>query len=304
VRKRFGISILTFYRWRGAVRPKAQSGERASRIADGGLRTQARAATQARIPVHCPGGTRSVLEAKPSLAGMSMPLPSSWRPGARRTLYVTLSALLHGLSTGSDLAVGYTGGPAVVDVLGWDPVAKRIYFYGCSPGETGAFGDVSYFDLASRDPERLKRVSWNQPEATSNDRDQTRLFKALRNRLKPLIPIMHPALAKALTVTKIDSVVTPLGNRARYHLEVTYEIGLNFEVEAYSKDFAVRDMFRVPGRREWLYVVTFRGNPYDGLLAETQVPVLVVGSQEGRARRLSWGTAKVIAPNKEAGRSR
>lgn len=185
-------------------------------------------------------------------------------------------------------AESYTGGPALIEVLGWNPETKHIYVLEYPWGETGSFPMVSYFDLKSTDPERRREVAWNRPDADYTDRELGARLDTLRKRLKPLTPITSTVLAKSLAVTSIDSVQTPLGNRARYHLGVTYEIGLYFEVETYSTDFAVKDVYPIEERKIYLYVVSFRGNPYDGLLAETQIPILIVGADDKRVHRLSW----------------
>jgi hypothetical protein len=185
-------------------------------------------------------------------------------------------------------AVAYTGGPVLVTVLGWDPTERRIWLRESDAGETGGFGLFTFFDLASEDPTTRRRASWNRPDAPENDPDQNSKVAALRERLTPLWPFVATALPKQLTVSRIDSVSTPLGMRPRYRLRVLYEIGSDFECDAYSPEFIVKDVYPLPDRSAWLYVVAFRGNPFDGLLAETQVPTLFMAGAPRKVRVVTW----------------
>jgi hypothetical protein len=44
-------------------------------------------------------------------------------------------------------AFAYTGGPLLVDILGWDARTHRVYFHTIPANEGDNFGGVYYFDV-------------------------------------------------------------------------------------------------------------------------------------------------------------
>jgi hypothetical protein len=184
-------------------------------------------------------------------------------------------------------ARAYTGGPALVEVLGWDGRSQRVYVRLFPAGESDTFGEIRFMATDSLGRVRTGRPAWNRPELASDDSRQTGELGRLRRSLEPLHPAAFPTLPQSNpTVTAIDTVDVPRGRVAAYHLRARFDLGPEFECTSYGREFAIKDMYPLPGRGAALYVVVFRGNPHDGLLAETQVPV-IVGSKEELVR-VSW----------------
>jgi hypothetical protein len=172
-------------------------------------------------------------------------------------------------------AQAYTGGPLLVDVLGWDANAHRVYFHTIPDDEGNRFGAVYYFHLDGAKPERRIQVPWSVGEAEANDPDRTRRLQSLRSRLRPLLPKPEASLGWGTIVLRADSLnVEWLGKRPRFRLLFKSSSGPRFAFTGYEQpDASLKDTYEIPGRREILYVLAFRGNPHD--VAETQVAVLV-----------------------------
>jgi hypothetical protein len=125
------------------------------------------------------------------------------------------------------IAFGYTGGPALVEVIGWDKQAQRVYFLEYPPEESGSFY-VSYFALTSARPDE-KQVAW---EDLSDTRKSARL-DSLRRRLTLLAFWSTEVLSGHVESTLRDSVDVPNGRIARFQLNVHYTgsfEGLRFRV--------------------------------------------------------------------------
>jgi hypothetical protein len=178
---------------------------------------------------------------------------------------------------------GYTGGPALIEVVGWDKQAQRVYFVEYPPGETGSI-DVSYFALTSAAPDE-KHVAWEDPAVAHPAR-----LDSLRRRVTPLVFWPSETLSGHVEAALLDSVDVPNGRFARFRLDVYYTGsfgGLRFRVRSYGREFVIKDAYRILGREDWLFVVSFRGNPY-GMFEETQMPVLIRSGAWNQLRDLVW----------------
>jgi hypothetical protein len=174
----------------------------------------------------------------------------------------------------------------IVDVLGWDAKAGRVYFHTIAENEAPAFGGVYFFDLAGKRPSRRVQATWSVGEAEPNDASHIRKLEMLRKRLVPLLPQAGPSLGWGVTVLKADSVAVPGGAIARYRLSLDDSEGAHFEWTGYERpDGCVKNVYAIPGRKERLYVLAIRGNEYD--VAETQVAVLVP-AQTDRPIPVTW----------------
>ena len=59
----------------------------------------------------------------------------------------------------------YTGGPQLIEGLGFNPSSNRVYFRTIHRDESGAFGAVYHFNLVGRQPTKRIPESWNDPLA-------------------------------------------------------------------------------------------------------------------------------------------
>ena len=136
-------------------------------------------------------------------------------------------------------------------------------------------------DVSNIQPDAALRLSrlrvivpWSVPDANGNDPRQMHLLDSLRTRLVVLLPKPEATLGWGTNVVTAEQ--EPMGGRTRppiRHL-FTSDNGPRFECTAYERpDACVNDTYEIPGRKERIYVLAFRGNPND--IAETQVAVLV-----------------------------
>src|SRR5438094_10635761 len=89
-----------------------------------------------------------------------------------------LALIVSAMMVGS--ASAYTGGPQLIDVLGWDAKVERVYIRTAPQDESYEFGGVYFFDLRSQHPAVRRRVSWSRPETAADDVDQAARVRALR----------------------------------------------------------------------------------------------------------------------------
>jgi hypothetical protein len=180
-------------------------------------------------------------------------------------------------------ALGYSGGPALVEVVGWDKQAQRVYFLEYPPVESGSFYVCSFAPASTKPGE--KHVAWEE----LGDRRSARL-DSLRRRSIPLEFRATEVLSGHIEATLQDSVEAQDMRFARFRLNVYYTGsfgGLRFRVLSYGREFVIKDVYRVPGREDFLFVVSFRGNPY-GMFEETQMPLLIRKGTWDRVRELVW----------------
>jgi hypothetical protein len=183
-------------------------------------------------------------------------------------------------------ALAYTGGPLVVDVLGWDAKTHRVYFHTIPWDESDDFGAVYFFDLDGMHKERRVQLAWSRGEADRQDPYRNHRLNALRSRLTPLLPSPEDGLGWGTDIVRADSVDSPRGKQARYRLHFSGMNGPRFECTAYGRpDACVKNAYAIPGRKEWVYVFAFRGNIFD--IAETQVAVLI-SEPSDRPVQVTW----------------
>jgi len=170
----------------------------------------------------------------------------------------------------------YTGGPELVDVLGYDAATSRVYFHREPHDDAYRFGGVYWVDLRSGSP-RAHRVAWSRPDTTTDDASQAARLAALSRRLRRLEPELHEALPSWHRGTVGDTItVTPdgLDRAARFRVHVEFAGGASFDVTTYHEpDVAARAVYPLPGGAGTLWVLSFRGRPRD--TAPCEVPVWV-----------------------------
>jgi len=198
----------------------------------------------------------------------------------RRYVALSFAIFLVFLNPGGSLA--YTGGPALAEILGWDEREQKIYVLECGPGEVGSCR-MSYFALGSVNPER----KWRSAREITDDSQ----LDSLKARLKPLVYWPSEALSGHVEVTPHDSVDVPIGRIPRFQLDVSYYMGefqgVRFRLLSFGREFVIKDVYRIPGRDDFLLLVTFRGNPY-GMFEETQVPILILKGKWQDLHEVSW----------------
>ena len=200
--------------------------------------------------------------------------------------------LVAALLTGAGIARSYTGGPQVVEVLGWDAGARRVYFHSIPQDESNSFGAVSYFEVKGDREEKPKQLPWSTGDADANDPDRNRRLQSLRRGLTTMTPRPGSSLGWGVDIVSADSIALPSsrGRIPRYRLRLKTHDGPRFECIAYHRpEMCVKDVYAIPGSQKWLYVVAFRGNRFDE--AETQVPVLSAPSSD-RTIPVMWERAR------------
>ena len=138
------------------------------------------------------------------------------------------------------------------------------------------------------------------PTPVATTKTQTGELAALRARLEILeSERVFRVFPLAIRATELDSVETRLGGRRpTYSLLVSYEIGIAFHGGiSQQRVFLLQVNTRFRGTTNGYLSVVYRGNPYDGLLAEVQVPVLW-SSGGGRAAGCEKGMVGEKLPNK------
>lgn len=182
-------------------------------------------------------------------------------------------------------AASYTGGPLLVDVLGWDSQSHRVYFRTNPADESYRFGGVYYFATDSKQPSQRVEVAWSKGGASADDPERNRMLRSLRRRLTSLRPQPSACLGWGTKILSADSVRSPaMGVRARFRLRYTSSDLVRFECTAFgSPEVCLKNVYAIPGSKAVLYVLAFRGDLLD--VAETQVAVLV---PRARAKRFAW----------------
>ncbi len=109
----------------------------------------------------------------------------------RRALETLLAAIMLSLLLTTDLAWGSVGGPSSLEVLGWDPVDRRVYVLEWLEDDSGDLPLLGYYLVDSDDPDRVIPVrGWARGEEwhARQVRFWARLDE-LRARLEPLEPV-------------------------------------------------------------------------------------------------------------------
>ena len=204
--------------------------------------------------------------------------------GARRSLRLALIMF----TTLAASARAYTGGPQLIDVLGWDAKMERVYVRSEPRDEGYSFGSVYYFDLRSSAPATPRLVGWSRSESAANEPDQADHVRALRARLRRLRPELEETLPS--WIVHVDSTTVEEGPWAgvpRFRLRVAFAGGQRFECTSYHHaDLCAKGVYHLPGRKEMFWVLAFRGN--EGDPAETDVAVLVTPNQFQRSVPVEW----------------
>ena len=184
--------------------------------------------------------------------------------------------LLLGLSLTASRVCASTGGPDIVEALGWDPVERRAYFTIRHIDESGRMPAVIHFDLGGSSPAQPVQVGWSKNASISGE-ERTRYdqqLQGLQARLRPLEAIDGPTVFHHARTLEADTLSRPY---ARFLVNVSdwrvSEVG--FEVHTIVEP-SVRMLrkYQVPGRSETFGVLSFRAIPTEWGY-EAQIPVLL-----------------------------
>jgi hypothetical protein len=176
------------------------------------------------------------------------------------------------------------GGPELLEVLGWEPVDRKLFVAQHHRNETGYAPTIAYFDFRSATPGRAVPVQWSIRETQYARRD-----KALRARLRPLRPIPAVSTFIGTRVIAVDTVNVGMEALPRYRVRaqgLRYEWDGVLEVTSF-RDTSVRvlSLHPIPGRKERLAIVSFVGFPHEGGY-ECQMPVLLPAETD--TLRVEW----------------
>lgn len=215
----------------------------------------------------------------------------------RRALVVALlfiEAAPHGVVRE---ARGYSGGPQLVEILGWSHALHRVYFHLVPLDESGSFGGIYYFGLHSQHPGIRVHAHWNDAPASYVDSLETSRLDSMRRRLRQLPVEPSTLFSDARTeIIKTDSLRAPTvyGDAQivrRYTVRLTYFNPLTgfesqFDVLCYWRPkVSIKDVFRVPEEDARVFVIACYGDKHDSQI-ETQVPVLVTSDHS--TSRVEW----------------
>ncbi len=180
-----------------------------------------------------------------------------------------------------------TGGPRLLDVLGWSPDEKRVYVHVLPMDESDAFGPILYYALDSPTPEQPQVVDWSAaPDAAADDPEPQRKLAELRGTLVPMCAQPAVAFPAKTTVVSADTA-HDCGDAPRYVVHAALEDSTRFEVTTYfGTQVVVKGVHEVPGRPERLLVLAFTGICAEGGY-ETQEPALLA-TPSHRLRRIPW----------------
>lgn len=187
------------------------------------------------------------------------------------------------------VAFGYTGGPQMIEVLGWDPDSSRVYFHAVYWDESMHSNTIYHFDLRSRQPGEAARDSivGEDTDPYQADSLEARALASLRSRLRPLEPVLSPAFAPWITWTERDSSTKSNGKLRAFQVTASFPSAVSVEAQTFhSPEVCARAVYRIPGRDEQVWLFAFRGDPDD--LAQVEAVRLIPGGSGETHVHLSW----------------
>jgi len=180
------------------------------------------------------------------------------------------------------------GGADVIEVLGWDATAQKVYVAQHYRGESGYPPAIASFDLKGAGAGAAVVEPWSVSD-TLGAAEYARRDRALRTRLAPLPPAPAVSIFDFTRVLARDTVEVGGGRWPRLRVlasRLRADWDGAFEVTAY-RDPSVRvlSLHPIPGHAERLAIVSFLGIPWEGGY-ETQVPVVIPARAD--TLRLAW----------------
>jgi hypothetical protein len=205
----------------------------------------------------------------------------------RWSLFLATMTLLAGAAP----ARATVGGPTLLDVLGWDPLAKRVYVHFVDTSGGGFFGDVVSFAPDSGAvgvPEpwvRHGEESYADPVLLGKLAD-------LRRRLAPMAvepAAVMPWVSRVVARDSLDDGYP--GQVVRYRVRARWEREPEFEFTTWgSPEVLLKAVYVIPGHAARLFVFAFTGDRMESGY-ETQAPVIVAPGETG-LRAVGWQGAR------------
>jgi hypothetical protein len=168
------------------------------------------------------------------------------------------------------------GGPTAIEVLGYDPVTRKVFFMLVDKSDSGAFPLVAYFDLLSNAPDR---IVWHQEFGGEKLNYKEAVFEqkvnSLRNRLVKLKEIPTKEVKTTATVRQLKDYITDYmisGGQPpvpKYSLKVKlkyFNLRGEGELTAYINDkYQIKNAYLVPGESYAVVILSYIGStPEEG----------------------------------------
>jgi hypothetical protein len=172
-------------------------------------------------------------------------------------------------------AGAYTGGPVSVEVAGYAPVDKRIYFRLVTQDESWSPPRAYYFDLdGDRPAQAIRARSLENPDSFEMEWNPPS-WQALRRRL---MPMGNDAGFVLVTEVRAESTGVDRWQKVpafRLHIDLgTEDLHARPVLTAYCNMIVgVKGLYRVPERRERLVILTVTGRAYG--CEEVETPILL-----------------------------
>ena len=183
------------------------------------------------------------------------------------------------------LAWASHGGPELCEVLGWDPVDKKVFILRHNWSEGDAPQTLVYYDLKTNDqtkewpcPKQVV-VPWSR-EWEPEDSVFTRRLTALRRRLVPPVLVENERAMYPGQVLAADTLKDQWGGSIpRFRVEIQLpgleDVPNVVRVTTYvTPEVTVPRVYEFPNGPSRIAVVSFRGIPWETGY-ECQVPVLI-----------------------------
>jgi hypothetical protein len=168
------------------------------------------------------------------------------------------------------------GGPRVADILGYDPVDRKVYYMYAWRDESSRLPQLYYLALAGPKPEQAVAV-----RSLYKGQEETFFaqLKKLRERLVPLTRPKTETMSLTITITKSDiERISSNDTASRFFMAVElahHPFQSKFEVKAYCRrQVGLVDWYLVPGEKYAVANFTYTGNPVETCY-ETQTVALL-----------------------------
>ena len=203
-----------------------------------------------------------------------------------RAFFLSKIAMIAGpglvLTTFAVSALAYTGGPVRAHVAGVDPTTERVFYYLTFHDESGAGPEVWFFDLRGESPDQPKRdlsLESRYPDGFwTEERGISEAWARLAARLTPLAGVRQ--LELRITIPAESIGVDSIWGVPMYEGDLRLAaqgIGQTQPLTMFCQPtIAIRALYQVPGRREAVAVVSYRGQAYG--CDEVEQPILLTAS--------------------------
>jgi hypothetical protein len=175
-------------------------------------------------------------------------------------------------------AHAYMGGPVRAHIAGLESTRQRVFYYFIFHDESTSTPQVWFFDLNGEEPARPVRVLSLEGGDDGIGSEKTGISDAWR--------AFSPGLTQLPALTEFDlgiHLTADSSGRDPNWLSVRYNVDLELVVEGASRDLdlvtfcdnviRVRGVYEIPGRREVVAVLSYKGRAYG--CEEVDLPLLL-----------------------------